>query len=118
MFAWDKIRGVAILHRIFRGVAGPDILDPLARTLATNISRFGSGEYKQGWDELADETPQFGFESKVDDDPTATRDGDPERIRKLLLKEQEWLNELSTPLVDAISPRRTVVAQGGGFSEL
>ncbi len=104
LFAWDKIRGVAVLHRIFRGVAGQDILDPLARTLATNISRFGSGEYTQGWDELADdkETPQFGFELKVDDDRTATREGDPERIRKLLLKEQEWLNELSTPLVDAI----------------
>lgn len=104
LFAWDKIRGVAVLHRIFRGVAGQDILDPLARTLATNISRFGSGEYTQGWDELADdkETPQFGFELKVDDDRTATREGDPERIWKLLLKEQEWLNELSTPLVDAI----------------
>jgi hypothetical protein len=100
LFAWNRVQGSAIYHRIFKGVSGPDILAPLARILATNISSFGAGTYKEEWCKLPDgeEPLEFGFESKVGDDREATREGDIERTRNRLLKEQPWLNRLSAPL--------------------
>jgi hypothetical protein len=104
LFAWEKIQGAAVYHRIFKGVSGPDTLAALARILASGTSGFGAGTYKQEWRQLigGEEPLDFGFESKLGHDPMATREGDVETIRNRLFKEQTWLNRLSEPLCEAL----------------
>jgi hypothetical protein len=90
LFDWKKIQGVAaVYHRIFKERAGPDILIPLARILATNVAGFGDGTHKDGWHSLTDrEGPlEFGFECAIGRDPAATREGEVERPRKWI----EWV---------------------------
>jgi hypothetical protein len=104
LFAWEKIQGAPVFHRIFKGIAGPNTLVALARVLARDISGFGAKTYTQGWHEFSDggERLEFGLERKIGDDPIAMREGDVERIRNQLLKEQLWMNRLSEPLSEAL----------------
>jgi hypothetical protein len=100
LFKWERIQNAAVYHRIFQGVSGPDILDPLTRVLATKISGFTNGTYGKGWQPRGDEDQvEFGFESKVGEDALATREGDFERVRKHLLKQKPWLKSLPKHIV-------------------
>src|SRR5215472_11549339 len=68
LFNWEKIRSAAVVHhRIFRQRAGPDVLPPLARILATNVAAFGDGSYEEEWHKVPDgeEPLEFGFEREV-----------------------------------------------------
>jgi hypothetical protein len=106
LFAWNKIQGATVYHRIFKRVAGADTLAPIGQILATDIRGFACGKYKPGWFKLPkykDEEPlEFGFEAKLGDDPEATREGDIERTRNDLLNEQRWLSRILPQLQERI----------------
>jgi hypothetical protein len=90
LFNWEKIEGAAsVYHRIFKGRAGPDILPPLARILASNLSGFVEGTYKEGWHTLSSgEQPlEFGLERAIGRDPYAMREGHVAQPRRWT----EWL---------------------------
>jgi hypothetical protein len=100
LFVWNKIQGAGIYHRIFRGVAGPDILAPLGRIVASNIFDFAQGGFKEGW--YREGALQFGFEAKVGGDRIATREGDIEKTRNDLLTQYAWFGRVPEPLRNAL----------------
>jgi hypothetical protein len=104
LFRWEKIQGAAVHHRIFKNASGPDVLVALARVLGANIAAFCNGTYKQGWHKISDreEVLEFGFEARLGDDPLAMREGEMEKTRNRLLRDQPWLNRLSGHLRDAL----------------
>lgn len=91
MFDWKRIRnsGVEVLHRIFLGFAGPDILSPAAKLICREIDHFISGEQQQfgcgPWYGTGDQGDriQFGFEYPIGS-RSATREGDIDRVRREL----------------------------------
>ncbi|MGB8413327.1 MAG: hypothetical protein WCE23_10925 [Candidatus Binatus sp.] len=106
-FDWDATKGVKAYHRIFRGVSGPDALTRSATILAGSIARFceGSGSYEHAWYTLpADRGAdlEFGFESNIGDDKTATRElhSDPEGIRLIQEALEKELEALKRELKD------------------
>jgi hypothetical protein len=103
---WQDIRGVQVYHRMFKDVAGPDVLVGLAEVVATNISLFcdGPNSFRHGWHRLQGdgETLEIGFEKVVGDDRLAIREGDVEPIRARLVKERPWLDQLPERVRDAL----------------
>jgi hypothetical protein len=76
---WQRVAstGVKVYHRIFLGLAGPDILVKLAAVLATQIGRFyGSNRFESArWYDLPGtkgEIPKIGFERRIGEDGQAT----------------------------------------------
>jgi hypothetical protein len=107
LFEWHKIKrqGAAVYHRIFKGISGPDILAPLGRILATNISGFGDGAYRRGWQQLltdGEEPLEFGFETRLGEDRHATREDIERTENDLRSKEGAWIGRLSVPLREAL----------------
>jgi hypothetical protein len=101
-FAWEKIQGAAVYHRVFKDVAGPDVLTRLAQVLAEGINGFAERTYRQGWYRVGDNAEGFGLESTVGEDRFATREGDVDKVRGQLAAQQPWLNRLPKPLSEAI----------------
>jgi len=97
-FDWKDVKRskIKVYHRIFRGVSGPDILTALAIVATDNVSTFAS-RYREGWYSLetgVDKNLEFGFESDIGEDKTATREGDLEKVEGLLSKEFSFLCDL------------------------
>jgi hypothetical protein len=106
-FDWKHIKQVAKVkpyHRILRGTSGLDILTALAKVVTHGVTKFAS-QYREGWytfQGIEDHTLQFGFESEIGRDKTATREGDFEKIEDLLSKELPFLRALSTDVRQAL----------------
>jgi hypothetical protein len=101
-FDWEEVsKQVASLHhRIFQGVAGLDILPWLATILGTHLDRFEESRerFRDGeWLECCTDDKLkilFGFESKLNADTLATREGDLNHVRQAVLRAHpslEWL---------------------------
>jgi hypothetical protein len=94
LFNWVKVSssGIRVYHRIFKGIAGPDILSTLATLLAGRLQDFfpGPREFqRKEWYELQGHdrsSVEFGFEFPLDSNPLATREGEIEEARALLLE--------------------------------
>ncbi len=101
VFDWGKLQGVSLHHRIFQGVAGPDILPWVARILANRLPRFceSTTRFRNGiWNDYNSgdgPTIKFGFESEDNPLPLATREGEIDQARRFIE---------SSPELHALSP--------------
>jgi hypothetical protein len=102
LFNWKEVarREVQIYHRVFRGLAGPDILSKLATILAQRLSAFGTGSHAfryDQWYEMPGERQsllRYGFESEIGRKLDATREGDLDEARTRILDRYPRLKDL------------------------
>jgi len=91
-FDWNKVQGsgATVYHRVFKSIAGPDILQPLAVMLAQEFRQFLTGSvFRRGeWYALHTEEAAFeyGFEYPIFSEPDASREGDTKRTREEVLE--------------------------------
>jgi hypothetical protein len=104
MFNWGKIAGVQVYHRVFKGLAGPDVLPKLAMILGKELPSFCSGSKRFGYDEWyrlpgdRESSIRYGFESQIGRKLDATREGELEETRKVVLERFPRLNEVPEAL--------------------
>jgi hypothetical protein len=102
VFDWEEVskQGVSLHHRIFQGVAGADILPWVARILGTQLHSFGESKERLQNGTWIDcpfddhRVIRFGFESKVKEDPLATREGDLDEAQHSVLRTHANLHGL------------------------
>jgi hypothetical protein len=106
LFNWGKIAasGVQLYHRVFKGLAGPDVLVKLAVTLAKEFPRFYGGARRLGYDEWyplpgdRSSPVRYGFEPRIGTKLDATREGELEETRKVVLEVYPRLEEVPEAL--------------------
>jgi hypothetical protein len=102
VFDWEIVssQGASVHHRIFQGLAGPDILPFVARILADHLPLFleSKERFRNGtWRDLSmhdGRVVRMGFESRLKQDSLATREGDIDHVRKAVLKAHPELESL------------------------
>ena len=109
-FGWEKIAraGVQVYHRIFKGLAGTNILSSLATILARQLPRFyrrtQGYEYDQWYNLPGDhDSPiRYGFESQIGRNIEATREGELDEARASVLETYPGLRTVPDA-VDAVA---------------
>jgi hypothetical protein len=110
LFNWREIApsGVQVYHRIFKGLAGPDVLPKLATILAKQRSAFcgASRRFKYDqWYELPGDRQspvRFGFESEIGRKIDATREGELGEAKSRVLEDFPCLRTVPDAL-DALA---------------
>lgn len=98
LFDWGKVAssGARVFHRIFKEIAGPDVLPKLARVLSERLDHFSFGleQFQRNkWYMLEDGT-EFSFEFPIGDNRLALREGDIRAAQEEILKDRAELNKL------------------------
>jgi hypothetical protein len=111
LFGWEKIAraGVQVYHRIFKGLAGTNILSSLATILARKLPRFYRRTQRfecDQWYNLPgdrDSPIRYGFESQIGRNLEATREGELKEPREAVLETYPELKTVPGAALDALA---------------